>query len=133
VALSNLGQLAIDEGRYDEAIALYEQALAIEEKTLGERHPNLAVTLTNLGVIHLSNGEPARALPPLERAYGILGEADSVDAAMTRYMLARSLWELDQRDRALGLARSARTALAKAGDPSAGELAELDAWLAQAE
>jgi tetratricopeptide (TPR) repeat protein len=133
VALSNLGQLAIDEGSYDQAIALYEQALAIEEKTLGDRHANLAVTLTNLGVIHLSNDEPARALPPLERAYGIVGDADSVDAAMTRYMLARALWELDQHERALGLARSARAALAKAGEPSAGELAELDTWLAEIE
>jgi len=38
------------EGRYEEARVSYEQALAIRERALGENHPTVALTLSNLAI-----------------------------------------------------------------------------------
>ena len=39
-------------GRDTEAIELYRQAIALKEKTLGAKHPSLALTLSNLSYLY---------------------------------------------------------------------------------
>ena len=40
-----------NQGMYDDAEPLYKRALAIREDTLGPRHPDVASSLNNLGVL----------------------------------------------------------------------------------
>ena len=40
-----------NQGKYDDAEPLYKRALAIREDTLGPRHPDVASSLNNLGVL----------------------------------------------------------------------------------
>ena len=38
-----------EQGRYAEAEKTYREALAIQRKVLGQEHPDIVTTLTNLG------------------------------------------------------------------------------------
>ena len=40
-----------NQGMFDDAEPLYKRALAVREETLGPRHPDVATSLDNLGVI----------------------------------------------------------------------------------
>ena len=40
------------QGKYDEAMPLYEEAIAIFKKVLGEEHPNVAILMNNLAGLH---------------------------------------------------------------------------------
>ena len=51
--LNNLGVLARDTGRLDEALALFGRSLALCEKANGPDHPDVAVTLANLGNVRV--------------------------------------------------------------------------------
>jgi tetratricopeptide (TPR) repeat protein len=65
-----------DRARYAEAEPLMRRALEIDEKALGPDHPNVAICLSNLAVLHstnrLSEAEPLmrRAVTIYEKAYG---------------------------------------------------------------
>jgi tetratricopeptide (TPR) repeat protein len=52
-------------------VRLLEQALAIQLEVLGEDHPDVAQTLTNLATVHLERGATAEALVLLERALAL--------------------------------------------------------------
>ena len=45
----------------DEAEALFRRALALKEKLLGADHPDVAVTLNNLGLLLKKQGKLAEA------------------------------------------------------------------------
>ncbi|WP_051463628.1 CHAT domain-containing tetratricopeptide repeat protein [Leptolyngbya sp. PCC 6406] len=66
-------------GRYAEAIPLAEEALRIRQAQLGERHPDVVITLNNLAVLYGAQGNYTAALPLLQRALNIyetaLGES----------------------------------------------------------
>jgi serine/threonine protein kinase/tetratricopeptide (TPR) repeat protein len=130
-ALDGLGDARLAEGKPAEAEAHYREALAIGEKALGPTHADLGDALTGIGLAALAAGAPRRALPPLERAAALRGSgSDPIDAARTRFALARALVAADgDRGRALALARAARAALAAAGRGQARALAEVDRWL----
>jgi Tfp pilus assembly protein PilF len=66
-----------EPGEPGKARELLERALAIEEHAYGPDHPEVAITLHNLGIVWRQLGEPGkarelyeRALPIEERAYG---------------------------------------------------------------
>ncbi|GBG35065.1 Kinesin light chain [Hondaea fermentalgiana] len=52
-------------GRYEEALAYYEEALSRGKGSLGDRHPDVATTLNNIALVYASQGRYEKAL-----AYG---------------------------------------------------------------
>jgi tetratricopeptide (TPR) repeat protein len=76
-ALMGLGNLALDEGKLDEAQANYEQALAIRERVLGKDSADLGGLTHNLAYVMTQRGRWAdalamdrRALVLMEKKYG---------------------------------------------------------------
>lgn len=134
VGHSNLGSIALLRGDHDTALRELESALAVETKTLGASHPSLAETLTAIGEIHLARNTGAAGVPYLERALEIWKVTPDapVDAAKTRFVLARAVWPADRR-RALELAHTARQRLAGAGAGWQETYEEVEAWLAERE
>jgi tetratricopeptide (TPR) repeat protein len=59
--LAVLASALAGQGRYDEAIALFDEALTICRKARPPRHYEIAVQLHNLAAIYQALGEPARA------------------------------------------------------------------------
>ncbi len=71
-SLDSLAVLYRDQGKYDEAEALYERSLAIWEKALGKDHPDVATSLNNLAELYESQGKyvVAERLYPVMKALG---------------------------------------------------------------
>ncbi|MCB9565905.1 MAG: tetratricopeptide repeat protein [Myxococcales bacterium] len=91
--------------------------------------------LTFLGRTSILEGDPAGALPHLERALEIReqGRSPADDAAETRFVLAQALWLLGQdRPRARALAEAARKGYVDAGPLFGPEVAAVDRFLAEA-
>lgn len=101
------------QGEHDDAIRLHEQALELREQILGPEHPDVATSLSNLGLVFTDQGELARARELHERALAIrertlgpdhpnvassLDNLGGVARAMGEYETARELHE-----RALGI------------------------------
>ena len=59
------------QGRYAEAEPLFKRSLAIWEKALGPEHPDVATSLSNLGVLIGMQGRYADAEPLLKRSLAI--------------------------------------------------------------
>ncbi len=94
--------------KYREARAELDRALVIHEKALGKDHPDLTYPLVALGDLMLAQGQPAEALPFLERAQKLTPEGNI--RAEVRFALARALWgaKRSERPRAVALATEAR-------------------------
>jgi CHAT domain-containing protein/Tfp pilus assembly protein PilF len=58
-------------GKYGEAQLPAERALEIRERILGPEHPDVAVTINQLSVLHAQKGEYAKAEPLIQRAMDI--------------------------------------------------------------
>ncbi len=69
--LDVVGRVYRSLGLYADARPLLEQALDIRREALGPRHPDLAESLTNVGVLLLDTGEYERARDLLEEALTI--------------------------------------------------------------
>jgi tetratricopeptide (TPR) repeat protein len=67
-ALGTLASVLGVNGKTVEAVALERRVLAVREAALGPLHPDLGVTLTNLGVGHMLLGEYAEAEQAQRRA-----------------------------------------------------------------
>jgi hypothetical protein len=52
-----------DQGKYEEAEALFKRALTIREQTLGTGHPAVARTFNNMAILYKARGEIGSALP----------------------------------------------------------------------
>jgi len=61
-----------EKGSYAEAVPLALQALELRENLLGSKHPNVAVSLNNLGLLYASLGEYYKAEKLYLRALDIL-------------------------------------------------------------
>ncbi len=59
------------QGQYGAAAQLAEQALQIHKTVLGERHPDTAVSLSDLGQLYQSQGDYPKAEPLLKQAWEI--------------------------------------------------------------
>lgn len=70
-AMNTLGAVYWAEGRYAEALPLYERSLAIFEKVLGPEHPAVATSLNNLACLCLDRGRYAEAEQFHRRALAI--------------------------------------------------------------
>ena len=51
-SLNNLALVYYEQGKYEDALLLYQRSLAIEEKVLGSEHPDTAMTLNNLAILY---------------------------------------------------------------------------------
>ncbi len=129
-SLQNLAGALAESGDCRASLPHFERALMIREEHLGSDHPATAWTLSDLGNCRVSLGEVKTGLELLERALAIrVGrKVDPVFIADTRFHLARALWSLGQRKRALELARQAQHSYAAAGN--ADQYTKLvDVWL----
>ncbi|CAF1070498.1 unnamed protein product [Adineta steineri] len=66
-----LGSIKDDQGKYQEALALYEKSIAIDQKTLPPNHLYLAFSYNNIGLVHNNMGNYPKALSYYEKALEI--------------------------------------------------------------
>jgi tetratricopeptide (TPR) repeat protein len=66
-----LGWIHSDIGNARQAIEFYVQALSIDKEVYGDRHPDVAATLNNIGSAWDALGEPKKALEYYEQALSI--------------------------------------------------------------
>ncbi len=134
ILLTNLAEARLQQGRVDDALALYRNAAAQLEARLGPQHQYTGVALTGLGLAELASGELERADDHLARALAIHEHGgDPVQLAETRFGLARLALQRGDTDaaataRALGVL--ARQGFEAAGPRGAGPLQRVDAMLA---
>jgi tetratricopeptide (TPR) repeat protein len=62
----------LSQGKYADAEGLYKRSLAIREEKLGRDHPDVAQTLSNLGILYRNQGKYAEAEAHYKRAPGDL-------------------------------------------------------------
>lgn len=96
----------------DDAVAegMLREALAIQEKRLCADHPDIAMTLCNLGLVLLDTGGEAEAEPMLRRSLEmrvrLFGE-EHPDTAESRYALGLLLSDMGRQEEGLAMLRSA--------------------------
>ena len=76
-----LGSVYRSLGLVDEASTQWEAALDLRERTLGADHPDLATSLTDLGLLRTDAGRLEEAEPLLRRAIAILRAGGKQDRA----------------------------------------------------
>lgn len=59
------------QGKYTEALSLFQRSLTICEKVLGPEHPNTAGSVNNLANVYRDMGDYAHALPLFQRALAV--------------------------------------------------------------
>src|SRR5581483_5181784 len=59
------------QGKYADALPLFQKSLAICQKVLGEQHPNTATSYTNLASCLDEQGKHAEALPLHRKALAL--------------------------------------------------------------
>ena len=98
---------------------------------LPEGHPDLAYPLLGLAQLEHRRGDAAAAVAHAERALAIreAHDNDPPELARTRWLLARVLTDLDQRERAQAAAVRAREGFAALGPAFAADVAAIDAWM----
>jgi eukaryotic-like serine/threonine-protein kinase len=71
-ALHLMGDIATDEGRWEDAKQHYRDALEVRELTLGPEHPTVATLWFRLGMAHVHDNEIGEARDALGRAEQII-------------------------------------------------------------
>lgn len=109
-SLSELANCHFYAGHYDISEALNQRALKIDRQLYGERHPNVANDLINLGAIQQEKGNPVeseryyrQALDVIVAFYG----KDHQETASAQTMLGRSLVSQNRLNEAGELLRAA--------------------------
>jgi tetratricopeptide (TPR) repeat protein len=130
--LTELGRVRAAAGDPRQALAHYREALAVLDRSGEADDLDTAAALEGRGRALLALEETSAAIAPLERARAVrlARPADPADLAAVHFLLARALWEAGEPAGAREEARSARHLLAGLDTVPAGELRELDAWLA---
>jgi tetratricopeptide (TPR) repeat protein len=104
------GALLLNEGKYDEALALQRRALAIREKTLGAEDPLLAECLHDIGATLSRQVKCEEALGYMRRALAIREKSqgpDHPDVAWTLSGIGEVLGDEGKYEEALGYHRRA--------------------------
>lgn len=119
--LDELGIVRWQQGRQDDAAALFERSLAHKRRILGEVHPQTLSTIGNLAGAQAARGDLAAAerayIDSLEALTVVHGDKLHPDKAYTHGMLAWTLYQREAFEDALVHAREAqRTHEALAGD-----------------
>ncbi|HEY2749222.1 MAG TPA: serine/threonine-protein kinase [Polyangia bacterium] len=132
-AATNYSWMLIEAGRAAEAATWLREALAAAQHIDGGHDEELEFALSGLGACLVAQGQPAKAIAPLERALGLQrGEEMAADRAESSFSLAQALWST-ARDR-----RRAATLAAEAtrywsshplGERRRRQLADAERWL----
>lgn len=64
----NIANLFKEQGKYDDALPLYERALKGREKEMGPTNPDTLLTVANLGLFYENQRKYAEAEPLFRRA-----------------------------------------------------------------
>ena len=133
-AINNLGDIALESGRYDEAVPHYEARARDLARDLRAPAPHTAAALGHWGVARLRQGRPEAARVVLEKAVAAFatGDGGGEQEATARFDLAKAI-VATKGDRAAAVAdaEQARATLAKAGGGQMLSVADIDAWLAE--
>jgi eukaryotic-like serine/threonine-protein kinase len=115
-------------GRSGDAVPLLTEAIALRDKPPLSDHGDLVPLFTELGECELALSRPRDAVAPLQRAVRLSEEIgdDPAKEALTRFALARALWESGSRSDALPQAQAALSPLQKAHFRRADDV---EAWL----
>jgi tetratricopeptide (TPR) repeat protein len=109
-SLTELGQLKVRQGDFEQAEELLSRALAIRQRKLGAEHPELTILLENLARLCFNRNDCAAATPLLTRLLAVkertLGE-EHPDVATILTALSRSRSVEGNHDEAEALARRA--------------------------
>jgi eukaryotic-like serine/threonine-protein kinase len=105
----------------------------VDERVQGREAPDVALDLACLAEVHLARGEPAQALPLLERALTLHASApkDPLEEAWASFLLARALWAQggeEARARARALAKEARSRMEGLGLRAQEKARQVLAW-----
>ena len=132
-ALNNLADVYRATGEYERAGELYSQALAIREEVLGPEHPHLAYVHGSLGRLALDLNQPEEALSHLDHAIAIFDghEGTQEGEIEAHFHLARALFELGARERAVAEAQLAVDGFRDLGAGKNGDLVKAEALLEQ--
>eukprot|EP00906_Rhabdomonas_costata_P000675 RCo000871 len=91
--MSHFAHFYRDQGKYKEALSLYQEALRIERKNCGDNHPNVAVHLNNIADLYIDLGWYSEAEKLHESALNILWKSLDIDhlhVASTMHNLGNS-------------------------------------------
>ncbi len=110
--LIDLGNVALSQGEFDEAVETFDRALVLAEATLTASHPDRAASLAALGRVHLEREEygPAR-VALLEAKAGFEGSLGTEHPRTAMVLLG-----LASADEGLGNAAAAKAGFARAAD-----------------
>ena len=116
---------------YERAMISYERSIEHWERTMDMDASQLSYPLSGIGMIYLAQGDPARALPVLERAVelDVAADVDAEAAARAGFPLAQALWENGEIQRSLRLAHAAEKGWAVAEGENADALKRVRAWI----
>ncbi|MCY1082633.1 serine/threonine-protein kinase [Archangium lansingense] len=121
-----LGQTLVRLGKWDEAARYLRRAQTIGEKPFHQSPVLLAHALLGWGELRLARGQPAAAIPLLERA---LAHIETRSRAEVQWHLARTLWEAGaEHARARDLAIQAQESFRSLRQQR--QLARVTQWLA---
>jgi serine/threonine-protein kinase len=73
-ALQNEAALYVEEGDFRRARELFERAVVLKEGALGADHPDVAVSLSGLGIVLTELGDPQKGLELEDRAVRIIAK-----------------------------------------------------------
>ena len=101
--MQSLGVILDEQGRHPEAEKVYREALLIQRKVLGQEHPDIVTTLTNLGQTLSHAKRDAEAVAVLREALSMSREVYGERGIDTAHVLA-GLAEVEWRKGDLGAA-----------------------------
>lgn len=118
---TSLADLYKREGRFDEALSLYQQSLEHLRKSPGPEHPRTGSALFNIGGLLAIKGQTDEAFKSFDHALAICKRsfgANSPKLYDTLATMARWSYKTAKLDDALSLARQAFQVVARSSDPS---------------
>jgi eukaryotic-like serine/threonine-protein kinase len=105
-ALGDLGNLRFDQGRLEEALAVYRRAHAIRLAELGEGHPELGLDAANMGHVRQAQGRFDESEADYRRAIALWSATrgpDHPSVALVLANLGAVLYEQGRHDEALAI------------------------------
>ena len=97
------GDELINNEKYDEAIACFEQAVKVQSDNYGKEHESTVACMTQLGMCYLVNGTYDKAIDVLDEALAIalkIFRYESQDVANLYYLLGSAHMQLGDYDNA---------------------------------
>ncbi len=132
-ATANAGRCLVRLGRVEEGLVLQREALVLFEKVWGAGHDQVATALLLVAESERLAGRAEDAVPMVERALGILEtiETNAWQRATAYLTGVRCLTSagLEDRERAVVMARRSKRLFVEAGREDDERMAEVVAWL----